>query len=899
MASQALISTYQRYKDDTATFTTWLAETAKVPVVENTEVHEDTKGPRLKGKARKAAKAALRSDNQDAPTTTEIKKYNITTRDLCRQVDIVSKSKKSCRFMPSHISSALRAAIKARIRCATWFRITSPGTDESNKSHEFFIGILQSALSKLLGAQEDDNSRTEEVTDDSSEYEKVTVFMRNAFESLEIKDIHDDEVTTEETQEKQGSATPGVATVFELEEDGGAEIAFLIFSFFEDIHRLRADLKKIWARFKNNEIRLAHASLLTTASIEMVARAEAEVHKKCSSIKELSSETYKDLIEVVYTAESLVRSEDPETQTPQMNEPEIVNALDDILDPATVPQIPGNFLEISALDEFVLLPTGRILSKLTQYQYIINNFPWPIPILPIYTQYSHYPELLLQSSTKDLRKEDEFLVWIFLDIALMDLWRLVPESPQEELTIPMLEDPIHGVIRELWTTGNLTTKMVFVAQILWDIHKTCGEGFSPMQVNEAMKSHYRQDFSQYAVLHGGYDIGGIPWHPKDTALFPAIYGCLECQIEEISFIPFKEAALKSYEGGLTPEELRDWKDWCSRVTSRVPKDQIPDDQASDSHSSTEQPSIEPANQFFDKSINPHPDTDYLLRVNPLYTGFVALNMASMVEEAGIEFANEHLAIFGVAHLYNALRQLGICDFRWNFMDKLIDIHRKALFADVIPKTPKEISSRFRFRIGFSSQGRIIPNREYRSDFKKTELAGSLQDLFKSETNLSQFETALATQAKEFEVAQQSSGKAKSACRRRRLTPRETLASIDKYLKGAVDVMGINYFGLTRKCVRILERMIPDLASEFNIPLPPSIMNDMDPQATRDIKALTLVDVSLQQATLLAETKPRKRRGAASNTTDWIDKATGLQIAKRHLEEEIQGIDKNAFEMPYW
>ena len=168
------VSTYHRYKEDTATFTTWLGQMAKKsgwkPTIQPTESvsaqprsssKDDTKGPRLKGKARKAAKEAAKStggvSSKLAPglaaaQPTEVSKYTIPTQELIRQASSVVNSDKGNRGMPEKIRSALEKAIEARRRCAAWYERKQLRSKSSRDGHQHFIDVLQKALDILDGS---------------------------------------------------------------------------------------------------------------------------------------------------------------------------------------------------------------------------------------------------------------------------------------------------------------------------------------------------------------------------------------------------------------------------------------------------------------------------------------------------------------------------------------------------------------------------------------------------------------------------------------------------------------------------------------------------------------------------------------------------------------------------
>lgn len=159
MLPEFLAGSYKRYKQDTALFTTWLANTAAscgykpeatkrqhseqpasvkpsaatsysgVPKPANTGPPLPSTG-RLKGRERKVAKdaaAKAKKDNGDisesqSPSPSTVK-YAITTAELLRQAEAVTQSRARSRVqMPANLRAVVERAIRARQRCSEWFQ---------------------------------------------------------------------------------------------------------------------------------------------------------------------------------------------------------------------------------------------------------------------------------------------------------------------------------------------------------------------------------------------------------------------------------------------------------------------------------------------------------------------------------------------------------------------------------------------------------------------------------------------------------------------------------------------------------------------------------------------------------------------------------------------------------
>jgi hypothetical protein len=139
-----------------------------------------SKAPRLKGKARKAAKEASAASD---PTT-----YLVTTIELVKQVKTVTRTASATRIpIPEKVLTALKAAVSARKRCAAWFEHTQ---DVSDEGHRYFIDLLEWALRTLHPENSKDQSRssTIQVPDRAAEppcmNDNAALFIRYAPDSF-------------------------------------------------------------------------------------------------------------------------------------------------------------------------------------------------------------------------------------------------------------------------------------------------------------------------------------------------------------------------------------------------------------------------------------------------------------------------------------------------------------------------------------------------------------------------------------------------------------------------------------------------------------------------------------------------------------------------------------------
>jgi hypothetical protein len=100
-------------------------------------------------------------------------------------------------------------------------------------------------------------------------------------------------------------------------------------------------------------------------------------------------------------------------------------------------------------------------------------------------------------------------------------------------------------------------------------------------------------------------------------------------------------------------------------------------------------------------ITPPTDPNFLRNSNPVLNGKLWLNMQIYRHEFGMSLVNLYNQVFCVAHLYNALRQLGYLKTNWLELDKFIEVHIQNLFSGSIPMEADTFLPRFLKSAGVS------------------------------------------------------------------------------------------------------------------------------------------------------------------------------------------------------
>jgi hypothetical protein len=283
-----LFDTHKRYKADTNRVVTWLAETAqKCGLTLNTQPSSSRPSGRLKGKARKEARAAGTCDAKLSQIVT-VKQFLDMAKLIATQKPPVA--------VPDLILRLLRSAIDLRRRCSNWFQKNGnqqDGLRKSTATHSHFIDVLEDVLRIL----DPNSSRSADTRAIGDAMEKLSVELtasdtkqpNNPFDVLFIEDdLIDEPVLASEPSTQLSQASPSRLKVrFEVEATDD-EIYFAIYCFFNDLNRLRDFVRDLWCQYQTGSSDLITASVTTNAALELVGRAESDLavsFPECDSFK--------------------------------------------------------------------------------------------------------------------------------------------------------------------------------------------------------------------------------------------------------------------------------------------------------------------------------------------------------------------------------------------------------------------------------------------------------------------------------------------------------------------------------------------------------------------------------------------------------------------------------------
>jgi hypothetical protein len=291
-----LVDTYRTYKKGTENFIQWLAEeahaTGKVDELIKREGHNAVQvtGGRRKGKARKAAKNIA---TMQAPTT-----FQVSTKDLSVFATAIANDSRAC--IPQSVFTTLRAVIRGRKDCASWYNKRSDSEDnkaqEKNENHKFFIQALEDVLEilkvkqpKVINRQPSTARETTQRTPVSNTYELLEV--EESIESEEIPDVI-------ESAPQPGQAKRKV--IYKL-EPSDADVSFDVYCFLKDATNLRLAVRRTWREFAQGIVGLQAAALTTDAAVAMIEKLSDDFEEAHPQFKETEKEgMHEKIINFVY-----------------------------------------------------------------------------------------------------------------------------------------------------------------------------------------------------------------------------------------------------------------------------------------------------------------------------------------------------------------------------------------------------------------------------------------------------------------------------------------------------------------------------------------------------------------------------------------------------------------------
>lgn len=387
--------------------------------------------------------------------------------------------------------------------------------------------------------------------------------------------------------------------------------------------------------------------------------------------------------------------------------------------------------------------------------------------------------------------------------------------------LPVLQDDFAILARGLWEDGTVNASAVFISRLVLDILDVCGGPAQPRFVRELREEGRMAENSMEFVRDsaGALDTREVRWLTKDVQLIMEIYQLVSIHIPDFSFRELKKIYLTHFqstqaEGGLSGP-LEDMPPEVQAAVRQhlISKGEDPDDGSTEEHKRN-------ARNLNPKLIRPSFQGDFLQSHNAMFCGSYSLQLALKMEDAGIALANHHLSIFATAHLYNALHQMGITTIRWPDMDRIIDLHTGALFANDVPVTPSDLYRRMAYRTAYKGSSRSFDKKQPWK-FRTGAASASLKQLLDSTDSVEHALLNLEAQIEDHATSQTISWSKKNnvSGRRRQLKPAQVMARFQEYLPVVLKDMQLNYVTLTKTCNGLIKAIRTALQDELGMNMP--------------------------------------------------------------------------------
>ncbi|KAL8843498.1 MAG: hypothetical protein Q9170_000002 [Blastenia crenularia] len=697
-------------------------------------------------------------------------------------------------------------------------------------------------------------------------YSQVHRFsLLNMEENPEVDPAEDSElyVAVSEAAKITSSKGRSEVAVYELEDkdDFDEELAFIIFCFFEDLHRIQDFITELWQKYKAGQCDLHTAAIPTNAAFDLVRQAEEDLIAQTPKVFS-RKRSYESIAIIVFYADAFQRGVCPEARL-KSNES----------------------LRVTPFDDFIFLSTAKILMKFTFMADLPKDcqLDYPLPCPPLRFNYISRPDLLGTPEMDRKEQEDLILSRYIID---RQLWSLCKGQGSESFSPPPPEDEFSQSLDRLTKGGVLSVALVFEARIFLDIQAIMGDEIQKGHRDLVRTTSEIDSIMNLKPIHGAWDVGGTGerWHKRDVDVVmrikqTSIYWILNTPTNV--FPQFKESMV----AGIRSEPERPYEPLRSGTVSQPAHSPQHADMPEEPRAKVQRASskamppmnskfssmsvgvhrvpdgVNPSNPEFQhemrklmlkegalsddkpmdpkyeetarrlniKPIQPSEDPNYLFTTNPIWCGLMSFSMLTDYEAAGISLCNWHKSIWPTAHLYNALQQTAMISQSWPEMDELVDLHMGTLFAGQIPLSANEFSIRFALALG-QSISNFSRNTRSRTDndriqmrqgangvkLKVTEVSSVYSRYFENKTSL---ETCLVKLDKLIRNPGPRASRKELEASKGPLTNLQFLALLETNLPQVTQRLHFNYITLTKQCAKLLKDIRQQIALRYQISYP--------------------------------------------------------------------------------
>ncbi|KAL8834965.1 MAG: hypothetical protein Q9176_007193 [Flavoplaca citrina] len=191
-------------------------------------------------------------------------------------------------------------------------------------------------------------------------------------DELKVHDTEDVDLSTAEIQPQNKQAR------------ANTDIAFIIYCFFEDLHRIQVFLKETWTKYQDGAPDLSTCATTTDLALDLVRRTEDDITSQ-APMRLGGTRSYEAISVLIFYAESFKKGNDP-YRMPKSDKS----------------------LKITPFEEFIYLSTTHILIKFEQ----ISSFKIAYPMKEINKDRKAHAMDELSKRLYQVRREGEVSTWI-------------------------------------------------------------------------------------------------------------------------------------------------------------------------------------------------------------------------------------------------------------------------------------------------------------------------------------------------------------------------------------------------------------------------------------------------------------------------------------------------------
>ncbi|KAF2645390.1 hypothetical protein P280DRAFT_441828 [Massarina eburnea CBS 473.64] len=411
--AQTFVAKYNRYKKATEYIGGWIAETAAFIGFEVKERRQKTAQPKAKrGKSKKAnknANAGASSGGGGSNKTT----YQLKVADFVPMAKAIADAR-------ADLGSEVLVPIALTKR---------DGDEKSDLRHEYFIGILENTFQTLRPFIHGPEAARANTTQEASESGLTS---KNRFAELTVEET----VAIADSEDVDEESLPEVPNVmFEQdEEDEEEEFWCAVSLLLQEQEDMRDVVRDSWEEYKNGNIDLIVAAMVTDTAIKLAQKAEAQLDLTVSRPTKYPASQFP-----VWTLPAVLFYNNHETMHTW--------PVADIAKPSNT------------------------LGATTDAQFATNFDFWPVYAgLKFYLNKHITKKTLPQVVPKDFRDIDVHDRTLRA-IEFAQMIRLIMEAPEQ----PEIWDPVSQGLQAMFKTHELPLWLTFGVQVHFDSQDILGE----------------------------------------------------------------------------------------------------------------------------------------------------------------------------------------------------------------------------------------------------------------------------------------------------------------------------------------------------------------------------------------------------------------------------------------